>query len=75
MNDIFAERNAGYNLRHGNGTQLPKVSMYEKHMKLRLYPSFEIDFLYFTKYSQASKYLFKCLKTILNVGRARTAIV
>ena len=25
MKDIFAERNTGYNLRHGNDTQLPKV--------------------------------------------------
>ena len=25
MTDIFAERNTGYNLRHGNDTQLPKV--------------------------------------------------
>ena len=25
MKDIFAERNTGYNLRHGNDSQLPKV--------------------------------------------------
>ena len=25
MKDIFDERNTGYNLRHGNDTQLPKV--------------------------------------------------
>ena len=25
MKDIFAERNSGYNLRHGNDSQLPKV--------------------------------------------------
>ena len=25
MKDIFAERNTGYTLKHGNGSQLPKV--------------------------------------------------
>ena len=40
MKEIFADRNTGYNLRHGNDEQLPK----EQHMELRLYPSMEIDF-------------------------------
>ena len=25
MKDIFTERNTGYNLRHGNDSQIPKV--------------------------------------------------
>ena len=42
MKVIFAERNTGYNLRHGNDSQLPKCI--QQHMELGLYPSLEIDF-------------------------------
>ena len=42
MKDIFADQNTGYDLRHGNNSQLPKV--HTKNMELRQYPSLEIDF-------------------------------
>jgi len=41
MKDIFAERNTGYNLRHGNDWQLPKVHTTTYGIE---YPSLEIGF-------------------------------
>ena len=73
MKDIFAERNTRYNLRHDNDSQLPKCI--QQHMELRLYPSLVIGFgqLYQIYSNKPAHFLFS--NTILNVGRARAAIV
>ena len=71
MKDIFAEQNTGYNLRHGNDSQLPKV-----HTKT--YEIETISFLGNRLWSTLPNIVkqtstLPILKTILNVGRARTA--
>ena len=37
MKDIFADRNTGYDLRHGNESRLPKVHTTTISIELRLY--------------------------------------
>ena len=73
MKDIFAEQNTGYNIRHGNNSQLPKVHTTTygietiSFLRNRLWSTLPNIF------KQAST--LPIFKTILNVRRARTATV
>ena len=65
MKDIFAERNTGYDLRHSNDSQLPKVHT-------TTYGIATIPFLGNRLWSNKQVH-FLFSKAILNVGRARAA--
>ena len=56
MKDIFAERNTGYNLRHGNDTQLPKV--YTTTYGIETILPCKSTLVDFTKYIQTTKHTF-----------------
>ena len=49
LKDISAKRNTGYNLRHGNDSQLPKVHTTTYGIETIIHPFLEIDFVDFTK--------------------------
>ena len=74
MKDIFAERNTGYNLRHGNDSQLPKVHTTTYGIETISFLGY-IGFgqLYLIYSNKPAHFLFS--KTILHVGRARAATV
>ena len=73
MNYIFAKRNTGYNLRHGNDSQLPKVHTIMYGIETISFLSNRLWSTLPNIFKQAST--LPILKTILNVGWARAAIV
>ena len=73
MKEIFAGRNTGYNLRHGNDSQLPKVHTTTYVIETISYLGNRLWSTLPNIFKQASA--LPISKTILDVGRARAAIV
>ena len=72
MKDIFAEQNTGYNLRHGNDSQLPKVHTTAYGIEAISFLGNRLWSTLPNIFKQAST--LSIFKTILNVGRATAAI-
>ena len=72
MKDIFAERNTGYNLRYGNNPQ-PKAHTTTYGIETITFPGNRLRLTLPNIFKQANT--LPIFKPILNVGRARAAIV
>ena len=73
MKDIFAERNTGYNLRHDNDSQLPKVHTTTYGIETIAFLGNRLWSTLPNIFKQAGT--LPIFKIILNVGRARSVIV